>query len=250
MSAEWDGFQHPPNVYRSLRHSWEPATKCRHKICTNVPACDSPTHPRPILWDGALRVEGLLNVCNTAFQVIGPLVFKHGQLVRRGLSSREVCRVFDLPLYLDSVLGNVQTSPDVPLPFEDAVSPAILAFIFRYVWGFVGGLVDGSSALRVSDHGASWNPAPPLNPAHVSPTSKDMSVSSDSLAAASSDSDLDSVQSGHDLSFANSDRLSVASSDFDLESIQSGHDPIIVKAGAALTQNWECESDDDSLMPR
>jgi hypothetical protein len=48
--------------------------------------------------------------------------------------------VFDLPLFFDPGLDQLQSCPNHPLPFESAVSPAILSAIFRHVWGFVGGV--------------------------------------------------------------------------------------------------------------
>jgi hypothetical protein len=74
--------------------------------------------------------EGLLSVSSTNIPVIGPSVFKPGELVSRRLTPSELRRVFDVPMCLDSALDALPCGPNMPLPFESAVSPTILTSIF------------------------------------------------------------------------------------------------------------------------
>lgn len=139
LAAHWINFHHPPNVSRSIRHSWNPVAKCVLRVCQDVPSVRPSTFPKPLFWDNSLRVEGLAHVCNTGLPVIGPSVFKPGQLICHYLTSDELSRVVDLPLYLDSVLADCSDNQTVPLAYKNAISPTILAFIFWHVWGFAGG---------------------------------------------------------------------------------------------------------------
>jgi hypothetical protein len=139
LAPFWNGFQHPPNVQRSIRHIWNAAARCNQRICSSVPAVTAPPSSRVLKFNGDLRIEGLLCVHDPGSFVLGPSVFHPGEVIRRRLTLTELFRLFDLPLSMDAALTEACPHHSMPLHFVDAILPTILASVFRHMWGVSGG---------------------------------------------------------------------------------------------------------------
>jgi hypothetical protein len=157
-------YSHPPNVRRTVNHFWNPAAQVHSSVCRLSPPPLAAPASEVLMFESHLRSDGLLNVSCPLVSVIGRSVFKPNKFVTRRLTPGELLRLFDVPMALDEALCAQPWSPSRALPFESAVSPAILASIFRNVWGYVGG-VEASAPTPPSVSVAAVAPETPYIPA-------------------------------------------------------------------------------------
>lgn len=233
VGGDWANYTHPPNVARSISHSWNPAAKCRLISCADSPPSVSGPVPKVITFNNLLRVEGLLSVRAPFGLVCGPSVFKPGASIARRLTPLELHRLYDLPMVFDPALLESSFGPQHPLPFEASISPTILASIFCHVWGFVGGVERDSPVAKavLSDSEPLSEPEPPI-PECLDPEEYMWGVESHpevhedaTVVTESSDLKLDSLP----------DEISEVE---------------IIVTDAKELINWDVDSDDDSYMPR
>lgn len=200
------------------------------------------------MFESHLRSDGLLNVSCPSVSVIGRSVFKPNKFVTRRLTQGELLRIFDIPMALDEALCAQQWAPSQALPFESAVSPAILASIFRHVWGYVGGVED-SALTPPSVSVAAVAPETPCIPAVDLVVEESINAVVDELGPDPLCVDIwadDAHPEPQDEWSDDDDSLA-------LSSVASVPDkPIIISSSTEDWEQdqWDEESDDDSLMPR
>lgn len=119
-----------------------------------------------------------------------------------------------MPLSPDSVLAESSANQSTPLVYENAISPTILAFVLRHIWGINGGVDIGATSSEL--------------------VGEDIVTDEDGLLLPSDDI------------VADEDSLS-------LPSIESQHEEFVIEGPGGLdadVSSWDLESDEDSLMPR
>eukprot|EP00956_Cyclotella_meneghiniana_P000084 scaffold152_cov52-Cyclotella_meneghiniana.AAC.4 len=123
-----DGFPHPPNVDRTLRHFWKSAAKLQHptRLDSEPPAVVG-DHKRPLKYKDSLRLEGLFSVSDPHAVVCGPTVFFKNKYVHRKLSQAERMALYDVPSELMSVFSSAGNwASNSSLPFDHSILPVDL----------------------------------------------------------------------------------------------------------------------------
>ena len=134
-------FQPVARVPQVLKHLLGSAAPGR------FPSIDAPVDlvgsvPRaPIMVDGLLRQEGLLDVFHQGRLVACSSVFSATKWVMRSLSPYELLRAFDFPITLDTrLLSRCQMGQQLPFQMEESLSPLVVVSIIGSLWGNNGGL--------------------------------------------------------------------------------------------------------------
>lgn len=158
-----------PGIRRSLGHFWEDALSgCKLTPCDLPPplADGSSWKPHCLRFNGAARSEGMFPVKDSGTNCVGKSVFFPKQAVQRGITTRELLRLFDIPLIMDPVVEPKRYClTRGPAPFESALTPNVWAFILRSIWGNTGG---GTTEVTITTPDDS-DLAPPDNPSIKSP---------------------------------------------------------------------------------
>jgi hypothetical protein len=95
----------------------------------------------PIIHEGLLRQEGLLNVHRPALLIAQPCVFKPSHWATGHLSAKEWLRAFDLPLSFDPVFLDNSRIREL---LRRCLSPSIISVIFGALWSdHMGGVQRG-----------------------------------------------------------------------------------------------------------
>jgi hypothetical protein len=150
---------------------------------------------------------------------------------------------------MDASLLCSDWDPQVPLPFESAISPSILLAVFRHVWGFIGGVDEVKFGDAVEEYQEPSSPtlvedddAVEEFQVYQEPSSPTLVEDDDAVEEFQEPSSPTLVEDDDGLSFHSDDLVSWAE-----------NETIIVPRHATDTDEleaWDEESDDDSLMPR
>ena len=266
-------FQHPPNVRRVIGHFWNDAARVRLEECSEAPPTSDSPSSKVIKFNNMLSSAGLLHVYNPFSLICGRSVFKPGRFVHRRLTPAELNRLYDLPLVCDSALPESLYRSQGILPFESAISPAVLASLCRYLWSVdVGGSVS-SPPLSVSPLLTS-SEVPTVATSQVDLVDEcedEMSTSSvvlsDGIGGSTLDVDKTPISSdslsddrdGCSLDSAGSNSAHSDSAGFlhdcddpalDLVSVTSDSAPEVIIVNQLEDDSGSVESDSDSLMYR
>jgi hypothetical protein len=115
---------------RVLRHILDPAAPNAAEEAAQPTLLE--TIPwAPIVSEGALQSEGLLDVFQPQLQVLCPCVFKQSGWAYRHLTAREHLRAFDTPLALDDALLNRCRERQVRSLLPRSITPLVASATFR-----------------------------------------------------------------------------------------------------------------------
>jgi len=134
------GFHPPPCMPRVLKHLLNSATPGRFVEIEEPASLQGSAARAPLVINGLLRREGLLDVHHPRRLVACPSVFAKSGWVSRRLSRGELLRAFDVPVAMDDLFSWTANS-DVTLPcgIPHTISPLIVTSIFRSLWDNSGG---------------------------------------------------------------------------------------------------------------
>ena len=259
IGRNWSSFSHPADVRRSLTHFWHSAANTRYRSCSTKIASFAGNHERVLRVTAggvsAVRLQGLLPTYNSTTFVVGPCAFLRDALVVRRLTCKELLRIFDVPLALDSSFLSKPWPASVPLPFVTSISANIVTKIFRHLWMEPGGV---PSTPLTSSGGAlasavAHAPAQDDDDDDISdcPSRAKSSIESVIPAAISIETDRPSVDSSAQTANTSHSPPSIWGS----EPVPAAHTQIPVTCEvpgeiSVFENSWDSESDDDSLMPR
>jgi hypothetical protein len=136
-----------PCVPRVLRHILNSAEKGDDEgAFRNLPnppvVLQGPFVRAPIIHEGLLRQEGLLDVHWPALLIAQPCVFKPSRWATGHLSAKEWLRAFDSPLSFDPVFLDNSKVPEL---LRRCLSPSIISVIFGALWSdHTGGVQRGT----------------------------------------------------------------------------------------------------------
>ena len=135
------GFHPPPCMPRVLKHLLNSATPGRFVEIEEPASLQGSAARAPLVINGLLRREGLLDVHHPRRLVACPSVFAKSGWVSRRLSRGELLRAFDVPVAMDDLFSWTANS-DVTLPcgIPHTISPLIVTSIFRSLWDNSGGV--------------------------------------------------------------------------------------------------------------
>ena len=134
---------------QTLGHIINPASATRGQNI-EPPTTLKPLVPwSPIVQDGLLRGKGLFDVFQPKLEVACRSVFAPTKWVRRGVSAKELLRIFDVPSAL--VQHFLANRRDCSLLLR-SLPLIVVAAVFQSMWGRVGGgLLATSSNTRQGD---------------------------------------------------------------------------------------------------
>ena len=126
-------FKPPPCVPRVLKHLMNAATPGIFQSIPEPVKLQGQVPRAPVVVDGLMRTEGLLNVYLKHRVVACPSVFSPTKWVKRCLSPYELLRAFDMPMKMDKFLlpqcsnsGALRTDSGVlPFGIENSVAPVV-----------------------------------------------------------------------------------------------------------------------------
>jgi hypothetical protein len=141
-----------PCVPHVLRHILNPAEKGDDEgaFCNlpNPPAVlQGPFVCAPIIHEGLLRQEGLLDVHRPALLIAQPCVFKPSRWATGHLLAKEWLRTFDSPLSFDPVFLDNSRVREL---LRRCLSPSIISVIFGALWSDHTGGVQRGDILSAS----------------------------------------------------------------------------------------------------
>ena len=131
----------PLALPRTLRHLINSAWRGRQEEIDTPPPLQGAVERIPIVVEGLLRPEGLLDVHRPSLPITCPSVFVPGKWIRRVLSPRELLRAYDIPASYDTRVEERARSCKGILPcgIANGVTPLVLTAILRNLWGSGGG---------------------------------------------------------------------------------------------------------------
>ena len=147
-------FSTPECMPRVLKHLLNSAAKGFAQPIDSPVSLQGAVPRSPIVVDGLLRREGLLDLHHPRKHIAVPSVFAPSGWVRRTLTLKELLRAFDLPISMDPVFASIDSlelkNGTLPNGVDSALSPLIVTSIMRTLWGqSVGGKVDSTDAENV-----------------------------------------------------------------------------------------------------
>ena len=93
----------------------------------------------PVVVNGLLRSDGLLDVFHHDRFLACPSVFSKKKWVKSHLMPYELLRTYDIPITMDALILPKCSSTQLPFGIEDAVSPLVITSILGSLWGVSGG---------------------------------------------------------------------------------------------------------------
>ena len=134
---------------RTLRHVLcDTSSSPLQEIAIPSPLYD-PQPRSPIYVDGLMRREGLFDVSRPTDHIACPSVFKASGWGRRGLSTTEMLRAFDISPLMDSMLLPHRRARTL---LQRSITPLVVTSICRNLWSTRGGR-RGASADQGSANG-------------------------------------------------------------------------------------------------
>ncbi len=134
-------FHPPPVLPRILVHILNAPTPDPSSKIEPPSPIDEPIPRYPIVRDGRLCQEGLLNIFQPSLNVACPCVFKATGWAQRPLSAKEILRAFDTPLNMGEILLTERRALDI---LQCSITPIVVSAIFRLLWSGHGGGEMGS----------------------------------------------------------------------------------------------------------
>ena len=142
-------------VPRTLKQLLDSTVKGAFTEIPPPPAIPNPAR-RPILVEGRVMREGLYDVARPRATVACPSVFSTTKWVARQLTTREILRVFDLPVSMDRFLlpdgdQRAQVHAALVAGIRASLSPLVITNVFRAWWGMIrGGSMDHQDGFCTS----------------------------------------------------------------------------------------------------
>jgi hypothetical protein len=134
--VEKASFRQSGSLPRVLAHIMNAATPDASQEIDPPKPITAPIPCPPIVRDGMLRQEGLLNVFRPLLPIACPCVFKSSGWAQRPLLAKELLRAFDMPLDMDSILLTDRRARGV---LQRSVTPIVVAAVFCLLWTHSGG---------------------------------------------------------------------------------------------------------------
>ncbi len=131
-------FRPPPSLPRVLIHIINPATPNAAEEAP-LPTPLSIIPRSPIVSEGSLRSEGLLDVFCPQLRVLCPCVFKPSGWVHQHLTMRENLQAFDTPLTLDDALLDRCRKRRICCLLPWSITPLVASATFCALWSELEG---------------------------------------------------------------------------------------------------------------
>jgi len=129
-----EAFAPPQCVPQVLKHLISPAAPGRYTPIDPPPRLRGHIPRTPIVVDGLLQQEGLLDVTKPLQWMACPSVFAKSGWVKRQLTISERMKAFDIP---DALAHSIRSTRSSRLPFdiENGITPQVVTSLFTSLWG-------------------------------------------------------------------------------------------------------------------